>query len=66
MFANWAIDGAYHAFHKNWFNKQNLSNLRISKAPFKKILLAYLYLSELFQKTQFAMTDPVVDEWATK
>ena len=47
IFANWAVDGAHYAFHENWL--QNFSNLRISKAPSKKISLAYFYLSELIQ-----------------
>ena len=51
----WAVDGAHYAFHEN----SGFSNLRISKAPSKKIYLAYFYLSELIQKTQFALTDPV-------
>ena len=36
-FANWAVDGAQYAFHENWLRQQNFSNLRVSKAPSKKI-----------------------------
>jgi hypothetical protein len=42
MFANWAVDGAHYAFHKNWLDYQNFSNLRISKAPSKKNLTCIL------------------------
>ena len=59
MFADWSVDGAKDAFHENWLYHQNFPNLRISKQPSKKILLGYFYLSEVIQKIQFAMTDPV-------
>jgi hypothetical protein len=59
MFANWSVDSAKDAFHEYWFYQQNFPNLRISKPPSQKILLAYFYLSEIIQKIQFAVTDPV-------
>ena len=36
-FANWAVDGVQYAFHEIWLRQQNFSNLRVSKAPSKKI-----------------------------
>ena len=59
MFANWTVDGEHYAFHKNWLYQQNFSNLRISEPSSKSIQVAYFYLSQLIQKNQFAMTDPV-------
>ena len=59
MFANWSVDGTKYVFHENWLYQQNFPNLRISKPPSKTKLPAYFYLSEIIQKIQFAMTDPL-------
>jgi hypothetical protein len=59
MSADWSVDGAKDAFHENWLYQQNFPDLRISKQPSKNNLLAYFYQSEVIQKIQFAMADPV-------
>ena len=60
MYSNWTIDGAQHAFHKSWINS-NISQISRfqNHLQTKANLNSSMYLSDLIQKPQFAMTNRV-------
>ena len=59
MFDNWSVDGAKDAFMKTGCINKISQISGFQSHLLRKILLAYFYLSEIIQKIQFAVTDPV-------
>ena len=53
------IEGAEWAWNENWFCVPKIHDLSIPEHLSNQIKLAYFHLSELFQKIQFALGDPV-------